>query len=90
MESTGFRKGNMVTMLSIDGGGIRGIIPGTLVGFLESKLQALDGPDAIIADYFDLIAGTSTGGLVTTMLTAPNNDNRPVYAAKDITNFYLE
>ncbi|KAG6729298.1 hypothetical protein I3842_01G020600 [Carya illinoinensis] len=90
MESTGFRKGNMVTMLSIDGGGIRGIIPGTLLGFLESKLQALDGPDARIADYFDVIAGTSTGGLVTTMLTAPNTDNRPVYAAKDITNFYLE
>ncbi|KAF5463823.1 hypothetical protein F2P56_013952 [Juglans regia] len=81
----------MVTVLSIDGGGIRGIIPGTLLGFLESKLQAMDRPDARIADYFDVIAGTSTGGLVATMLTTPNNnDNRPLYAAKDITNFYLE
>uniref|UniRef100_A0A2N9FMU1 Patatin n=1 Tax=Fagus sylvatica TaxID=28930 RepID=A0A2N9FMU1_FAGSY len=80
----------MVTVLSIDGGGIRGIIPGTLLGFLESKLQELDGPNARIAYYFDVIAGTSTGGLVTAMLTAPNKDNRPMYAAKDINNFYLE
>ena len=34
-------KKNMFTILSIDGGGIRGIIPGTLLDFLESKLQAI-------------------------------------------------
>ncbi|XP_009589752.1 patatin-like protein 2 [Nicotiana tomentosiformis] len=83
-------KGKMVTVLSIDGGGIRGIIPGTLLAFLETKLQEIDGPNARIADYFDVVAGTSTGGLVTTMLTAPNKDNLPLYAAKDITNFYME
>ncbi|KAK4584537.1 hypothetical protein RGQ29_022309 [Quercus rubra] len=80
----------MVTVLSIDGGGIRGIIPGIILGFLESKLQELDGPNARIANYFDIVAGTSTGGLVTAMLTAPDKENRPMYAAKDITNFYLE
>ncbi|KAL4644881.1 patatin-like protein 2 [Castanea sativa] len=83
-------KAKMVTVLSIDGGGIRGIIPSTLLSFLESKLQELDGPKARIADYFDIIAGTSTGGLVTTMLTAPNKEHRPMYAAKDLINFYLE
>ncbi|XP_059282531.1 patatin-2-Kuras 3-like isoform X4 [Lycium ferocissimum] len=80
----------LVTVLSIDGGGIRGIIPGTLLAFLESKLQKLDGPNARIADYFDVIAGTSTGGLITSMLAAPNRDNRPLYAAKDISSFYME
>ena len=34
-----FGKGRMVTVLSIDGGGVRAIIPGTLLAFLESKLQ---------------------------------------------------
>ncbi|KAG0523977.1 hypothetical protein BDA96_07G170000 [Sorghum bicolor] len=82
--------GSIVTVLSIDGGGVRGIIPGTILGFLEEKLQELDGPDARLADYFDVIAGTSTGGLVTAMLTAPNKDGRPLFAAKDINDFYLE
>lgn len=43
-----------------------------------------------IADYFDVIAGTSTGGLMTTMLAAPNDQNRPLYAAKDIVKFYYQ
>ncbi|KAM7510348.1 hypothetical protein LguiB_009223 [Lonicera macranthoides] len=90
MAAKGSIRGKMVTVLSIDGGGIRGIIPGTILAFLESKLQQLDGADTRIADYFDVVAGTSTGGLVTVMLTAPNKDNRPIYAAKDINNFYLE
>ncbi|KAK9109752.1 hypothetical protein Sjap_017812 [Stephania japonica] len=81
--------GKTITVLSIDGGGVRGIIPGIMLGYLESKLQELDGKDARIADYFDIIAGTSTGGLVTTMLSAPDENNRPLYAATDITDFYL-
>ncbi|XP_022772184.1 patatin-like protein 2 [Durio zibethinus] len=82
--------GELITILSIDGGGIRGIIPGTILAFLEAQLQKLDGEEARLADYFDVIAGTSTGGLVTAMITAPNEKNRPLYAAKDITDFYLE
>lgn len=33
------RYGNLITVLSIDGGGIRGIIPGVLLAYLESQLQ---------------------------------------------------
>ncbi|KAK4276654.1 hypothetical protein QN277_014780 [Acacia crassicarpa] len=82
--------GNLVTVLSIDGGGIRGIIPGIILAFLETELQKLDGEDARLVDYFDVIAGTSTGGLLTAMVTAPNEKNRPLYAAKEIKDFYLE
>ena len=31
--------GDLITILSIDGGGIRGLIPGTILAFLESELQ---------------------------------------------------
>ncbi|KAJ9177239.1 hypothetical protein P3X46_012477 [Hevea brasiliensis] len=82
--------GERITVLSIDGGGIRGIIPGTILSFLESKLQELDGEHARIADYFDVIAGTSTGGLIAAMLTAPDDKKRPLYMAKDIVPFYLK
>ncbi|XP_072965163.1 patatin-like protein 5 [Typha angustifolia] len=84
--------GRMITVLSIDGGGVRGIIPGVILESLESKLQQYDGKDARLADYFDVIAGTSTGGLVTAMLTAPDpaNPKRPLFEAKEIVPFYLK
>ncbi|KAK1422021.1 hypothetical protein QVD17_24859 [Tagetes erecta] len=87
--SSGLSKTTIVTVLSIDGGGVRGIIPATLLSFLEFKLQELDGPAARISDYFDVIAGTSTGGLMTTMLAVPGDDNRPLYTANDIKEFYF-
>ncbi|KAJ6854667.1 patatin-like protein 2 [Populus alba x Populus x berolinensis] len=82
----------LTTILSIDGGGVRGIIPSIVLAALEAKLQKLDveNKDARIADYFDFIAGTSTGGLMTAMLATPNAEKRPSFAAKDIVKFYLE
>ncbi|GMI65993.1 phospholipase A IVB, PATATIN-like protein 5 [Hibiscus trionum] len=88
MPSTTY--GRKITVLSIDGGGIRGIIPATILSFLEHKLQELDGQDARIADYFDVIAGTSTGGLMTAMLTAPDENGRPLFKGEEIAPFYLK
>ncbi|OAO96597.1 hypothetical protein AXX17_AT4G42220 [Arabidopsis thaliana] len=89
--------GQLVTILSIDGGGIRGIIPGTILAYLESQLQELDGEEARLVDYFDVISGTSTGGLIVAMLTAQDqsgghsrNSNRPLFEAKEIVPFYLK
>ncbi len=47
-------------ILSIDGGGIKGLFPATILAELESRY--LDG--ASVARYFDLVAGTSTGGII--------------------------
>ncbi|KAI9109313.1 hypothetical protein K1719_019657 [Acacia pycnantha] len=81
----------IVTILSIDGGGVRGIIPAIILEFLEKELQKLAKDENVrIADYFNVIAGTSTGGLITAMLTAPNkaDSNRPQFTAQQIVEFY--
>ena len=45
--------------------------------------QRIDGPNARIADYFDVIAGTNTGSIVTALLTTPYTPpNPPSYASK--------
>ncbi|KAJ4745202.1 Patatin [Rhynchospora pubera] len=80
----------IVTVLSIDGGGVRGIIPAKILEFLENELRKIDKEETSLANYFDLIAGTSTGGLMATMLAAPGKDDKPLYSAKQIVEFYKE
>lgn len=48
----------MRRILSIDGGGIKGAIPASFLATLERATGAR------VADHFDLIAGTSTGGII--------------------------
>ena len=72
-------------ILSIDGGGVRGVIPAMFLVELE---EMLGGP---AAQYFDLIAGTSTGGFMALLLTVPGPDGaKPRYSARDILKFYEE
>lgn len=58
METDSFK------ILSIDGGGIRGVIPCQILAELENDLIYSYGSDVRLCDYFDLIAGTSTGGII--------------------------
>ena len=53
----------MFRILSIDGGGIRGIIPAKILALFEEELGRRGMP-ARISDYFDMICGTSTGGII--------------------------
>lgn len=53
----------MFKILSIDGGGIRGIIPAQVLANLENRLRQEHDGDSI-CEYFDMICGTSTGGIL--------------------------
>lgn len=57
-------------VLSIDGGGIRGIVPATILNLVSGTLKAL-GDDRPLYSHFDLIAGTSTGALLALGLSLP-------------------
>ena len=63
-------------VLSIDGGGIRGIIPALVLAELEARAGKS------VAQLFDLIAGTSTGGILACALAVP--DARPAAEVVDL------
>lgn len=56
--------GKKFKILSIDGGGIRGVIPCQLLARMEHDLMKSEGEEARLCDYFDLICGTSTGSIL--------------------------
>lgn len=72
----------MFKVLSIDGGGIRGIIPAALLTHIEA---ATGQP---IAELFDLMVGTSTGGIIVAALAVPDDNGKPRYAAQDTLELY--
>ncbi|HET6999098.1 MAG TPA: patatin-like phospholipase family protein [Solirubrobacterales bacterium] len=72
-------------ILSVDGGGIRGLISVMVLEEIEKRLgERVDG-EVRIADYFHLFAGTSTGGLIALALTAPKR-----VSAGELAAFYVE
>mgnify|MGYP006294423343 CR=1 FL=1 len=78
-----------VKILSIDGGGIRGILPGVVLTRLEEKLQIhTKDNDVKLADFFDLFAGTSTGGILTLSYLMPGDNNRPFLSAQEAVDLY--
>lgn len=58
-------------LLSLDGGGIRGMLTVEVLDRMEEQLRrALGrGPDFVLADYFDYIGGTSTGAIIAAALS---------------------
>ncbi|KAJ0255371.1 Patatin-like protein 7 [Hirschfeldia incana] len=77
-----------VCILSIDGGGMRGILPGKALAYLEHALNSKSGdPNARIADYFDVAAGSGIGGIYTAMLFGSRDGDRPIFKAEDTWQF---
>jgi patatin-like phospholipase/acyl hydrolase len=72
-------------LLALDGGGIRGILSVEILARIEDELRAKlnAGPEFVLADYFDYIAGTSTGAIIATCLSLG-------MSAADIRTFYVD
>lgn len=79
-----------IRILSLDGGGIRGIITCVILKYIEEQLQKLDNPNAKIGDYFDLVAGSSTGGLITALLLFPDNSGKAKFSIHEALDLYAK
>jgi len=75
--------GQPVRVLALDGGGSKGITEAVFLKHLEEKTGRP------IAELFDLIIGTSTGGILAVALTTPDESGKkPKYSAEDMVEFY--
>ena len=71
-------------ILALDGGGILGLISIEVLERIEALLREREGrPDLVLADYFDLCAGTSTGAVISTLVSLG-------MSVDTIRSFYIE
>lgn len=71
-----------IRILTLDSGGIRGIISAYSLMYLEKK------SGKPISELFDLIVGVSTGAVQAAMLTIPNAKHQPRYSAEQVLAYY--
>lgn len=69
-------------ILSIDGGGIRGIIPAIVLAEIERRTGQA------IVNLFDLIAGSSTGAILAMSLATPDEQGNPRFTAEEVARLY--
>jgi uncharacterized protein len=74
----------IVRILSIDGGGIRGIIPAVVLDTIEKRTGKR------ISELFDIVAGTSTGGILALGLVTPDDKLASKYSAEDLMRLYQD
>ena len=71
-------------VLSIDGGGIRGIIPALVLAYAE---QHTGKP---CSELFDLMVGTSTGGMLALGLSIGDGNGKALFTAEQLVELYEE
>lgn len=105
-QNRAFDSDDEVRILSIDGGGIRGIIPAEMLRYIEDRVSLratqylekhLDETQVKNFRYefhyaknFQVISGTSTGGIIALALNVPSNDNKyiPKYKSREVLDIY--
>jgi predicted acylesterase/phospholipase RssA len=77
-------KRKLIKILSIDGGGIRGLIPALILQDIEKKMKT----GKHLSTCFDMMSGTSTGGIIVMLLNTPKYEKVPKYRATDVVKLY--
>jgi Patatin len=77
------KKKKVLRILTMDGGGIRGVGVATILEEIENVTKKK------IYELFDVIVGTSAGGMNALMLTIPDKD-RKIMSAKELKELYFE
>ncbi len=81
-KSLGSKRKN-IRILSIDGGGIRGVVPAGVLAEIERRTAKP------VSALFDLLAGTSTGGILALAMARPAaGTNHAAHRASDMVEFY--
>jgi patatin-like phospholipase/acyl hydrolase len=76
--------GKKIKILSIDGGGVRGIIPARVMQAIEEKAGKP------LSELFDYFVGTSTGGLLALGVATPDKNGKPKYTAAEGVQFFFQ
>lgn len=76
-------------VLSIDGGGIKGIVPLVILDHIVENFKAI-GKKIIIPDLVDMFAGSSTGSVICASLMHKDRSGKQQYKVKDVMNLYLQ
>jgi patatin-like phospholipase/acyl hydrolase len=79
---TGPRESTRIRVLAVDGGGVRGILPVRVLVALE---EMTGRPTA---ELFDVLVGTSIGGIGVLGLMRPGTVGKPKWTARDLLNVY--
>jgi patatin-like phospholipase/acyl hydrolase/TPR repeat protein len=93
------KKDTTKLILSLDGGGIRGLLQAYVLNHIEKTITKqiiehfgdMDAPtpEVRLGEYFDLIAGTSTGGIIGLgMRVIDPTTNRPEHSMRTILSIY--
>jgi len=81
-DQSNLQKKKVIRILSMDGGGVRGV---AIARILQEIETACKQP---IHELFDVVIGTSTGGLISIMMGVPTTEGK-IMSAEDAKNFYL-
>jgi len=80
-------------IISIDGGGVRGIIPVAILNYLEKRIQDIQGDSRIrIGNLVDFVAGTSSGAMLGALMLLPSRTKNPwaKYDMMGVTDIYID